>query len=98
MSLLPWIEDTAKSVCVHIYIFQRDDMDMDTKMTTWWNFDRSQPFFSLTSITLPALLSVVLMVLGGLAYMLQVLAEGLKFIYMGLKIRTGLDCNEIGKF
>ena len=67
---------------VHIYIFQRDNMDMDANMTAWWSFDQSQPFFSLTSVTLPALLAIVLMVFGGLAYILQVLAEGLKFIHI----------------
>ena len=77
-------------------------MDMDMKMTAWWSFDQSLPFFSLTSVTLPALLTIVLMVLGGLAYILQVLEEGMKFIDMevdiGQKVSQGSNCNEIKIF
>ena len=47
---------------------------MDTEMAAWWSFNKSEPFFSLTSVTLPALLAIVLMIFGGLAYVLQVKA------------------------
>ena len=47
---------------------------MDINMAAWWSFTKSELFFSLTSVTLPALLAIVLMIFGGLAYVLQVKA------------------------
>ena len=50
-------------------------MDMDMKMAVWWSFDQSRPFFSLTNVTIPAVLTIVLVILGGLAYILQVMYD-----------------------
>ena len=50
-------------------------MDMDMKMAVWWSFDQSRPFFSLTNVTIPAVLTIVLVILGGLAYTLQVVGN-----------------------
>ena len=53
---------------------------MDMEMEVWWSFDESQPFFSRSSVTLPALLAFVLIILGGLAYILQVWGDGLELL------------------
>ena len=70
---------TLLNPCLHSY-FQTGDMDIE--MAVWWSFDQSRPFFSLTNVTIPAVLTIVLVILGGLAYILQVVGDSYIHIYM----------------
>ena len=52
-----------------------------------WSFDQSQPLFSLTSVTIPVVLTIVLVILGGLAYILQVMGDSYMEQELGPKAR-----------